>query len=131
VSRRPSGFPRAAEMEQFQETIKKLVKGMDKQAERIEAAKLKALGQRNRVESEREGRKIRAAEIQSLINEKKAALERLQLQASSQPAHTECSGFDPAGRRMLRNRARRQVESLKRVDQEQRAIVERLGNNEA
>lgn len=71
MSRRPSGFPRAAEMEQFQETIKKLVKGMDKQAERIEAAKLKALGQRNRVESEREGRKIRAAEIQSLINEKK------------------------------------------------------------
>mmetsp|Transcript_18852 Transcript_18852/g.38339 ORF Transcript_18852/g.38339 Transcript_18852/m.38339 type:complete len:129 (+) Transcript_18852:289-675(+) len=90
-------------MTQFQETIQKLVEGMHKYAAKIEVAKLKALGQRNRVESEKEVRKIKAAEIQSLINEKKATLERLQLQH----------------------------ESLKKVDQEQRAIIERLGNNEA
>mmetsp|Transcript_40928 Transcript_40928/g.96222 ORF Transcript_40928/g.96222 Transcript_40928/m.96222 type:complete len:129 (-) Transcript_40928:159-545(-) len=90
-------------MAQFQETVQRLVEGMHKHASKIEVAKLKALGQRNRVESEKEVRKIKSAEIQSLINEKKATLERLQ----------------------------QQHESLKKVDQEQKAIIERLGNNEA
>eukprot|EP00960_Hanusia_phi_P044401 756620-Hanusia_phi.AAC.1 len=67
-------------MGQFQETVQKLVEGMNRHALRIESAKLKALGQRNRVESEKESRKIRAAELQSLINEKRAHLERLQQQ---------------------------------------------------
>ena len=39
-----------------------------------------ALGQRNRVESEKEGRKIKKKELESLINDKKALLDRLQLQ---------------------------------------------------
>mmetsp|Transcript_21619 Transcript_21619/g.33823 ORF Transcript_21619/g.33823 Transcript_21619/m.33823 type:complete len:130 (+) Transcript_21619:330-719(+) len=92
-----------SKMAKFQETVQKLVDGMNNQAQRIEKAKLKALGQRNRVESEREVRKIKAAEIQSLINEKRALLERLNMQH----------------------------ESLKKVDQEQKAIIEKLGNNEA
>jgi thymidylate kinase len=56
-----------------------------------------------RVESEKEVRRRKAAELQSLINEKKALLERLQ----------------------------QQYESLKKVDQEQKTIIERLNNNEA
>jgi hypothetical protein len=39
-----------------------------------------ALGQRNRVESEKEVRKIKKKELESLINDKKALLDRLQLQ---------------------------------------------------
>jgi len=69
-----------AEMAQFQDTVKKLVEGMNKQGARIEAAKLKSLGQRNRVESEKEVRKIKKAELESLIKDKKDLLERLQLQ---------------------------------------------------
>lgn len=90
-------------MGEFQQTVKSLVEGMNKQGARIEAAKLKALGQRNRVESEKEVRKIKKKELESLINDKKALLDRLQLQH----------------------------ESLKRVDAESKAIIERLGNNEA
>mmetsp|Transcript_30300 Transcript_30300/g.74475 ORF Transcript_30300/g.74475 Transcript_30300/m.74475 type:complete len:129 (-) Transcript_30300:139-525(-) len=90
-------------MGSFQETVQRLVDGMNAHATKIEAAKLKALGQRNRVESEREVRKRRTAEMQSLINDKKATLERLQLQH----------------------------ESLKKVDAEQKATIERLSNNEA
>jgi hypothetical protein len=118
-----------AEMAQFQETVQKLVDGMNGHASKIEAAKLKALGQRNRVESEKEVRKRKTNELQvrrqaiamcimaivptsdhlcdafeqSLINEKKALLERLQLQ----------------------------YESLKKVDGEQKGIIEKLSNNEA
>mmetsp|Transcript_34985 Transcript_34985/g.88347 ORF Transcript_34985/g.88347 Transcript_34985/m.88347 type:complete len:129 (-) Transcript_34985:50-436(-) len=87
----------------FQETVQRLVDGMNDYAAKIEAAKLKALGQRNRVESEVEVRKRRTAELQALINEKKAGLERLQLQ----------------------------YESLRKVDAEQKATIERLSNNEA
>jgi len=50
-----------------------------------------------------EVRKRRTAELQALINEKKAGLERLQLQ----------------------------YESLRKVDAEQKATIERLSNNEA
>mmetsp|Transcript_28639 Transcript_28639/g.66955 ORF Transcript_28639/g.66955 Transcript_28639/m.66955 type:complete len:129 (+) Transcript_28639:242-628(+) len=90
-------------MGNFQETVQRLVDGMNDYATKIEAAKLKALGQRNRVESEVEVRKRRTAELQALINEKKAGLERLQLQ----------------------------YESLRKVDAEQKATIERLSNNEA
>ena len=69
-----------AEMKTFQETVQTLVAGMNKHAARIEAAKLKALGQRNRVESEKEVRKIRRNELESLIKDKKDLLERLELQ---------------------------------------------------
>mmetsp|Transcript_491 Transcript_491/g.1138 ORF Transcript_491/g.1138 Transcript_491/m.1138 type:complete len:103 (-) Transcript_491:2015-2323(-) len=45
-----------SKMGQFQDTVQKLVEGMNRHASRIESAKLKALGQRNRVESEKEVR---------------------------------------------------------------------------
>ncbi len=48
-------------MGQFQETVQRLVEGMHKHAAKIEVAKLKALGQRNRVESEREVRVVSLA----------------------------------------------------------------------
>ena len=67
-------------MSQFQETVKVMVEGMDKDATRVESAKFKALGQRNRVESEKEVRKIKRNELESLIKDKKDLLERLQLQ---------------------------------------------------
>ena len=67
-------------MSQFQDTVQRLVEGMNRHASRIEAAKLKALGQRNRVESEKEVRKIKKNELESLIKDKKDLLERLQLQ---------------------------------------------------
>ena len=67
-------------MRTFQETVQTLVAGMDKHAARIEAAKLKALGQRNRVESEKEVRKIRRSELESLIKDNKDLLELLELQ---------------------------------------------------
>jgi hypothetical protein len=55
-------------MGSFQETIQRLVDGMNDHASKIEAAKLKALGQRNRVESEIEVRKRRTAEIQVRVS---------------------------------------------------------------
>lgn len=51
-------------MGQFQETVQRLVDGMNANAARIEGAKLKSLGQRNRVESEKEVRKRRTNELQ-------------------------------------------------------------------
>lgn len=90
-------------MGSFQETVQRLVDGMNVHAQKIEAAKLKALGQRNRVVAQAEERKRKIAELQSQINDKKATLERLQLQH----------------------------ESLKKVDAEQKATIERLSNNEA
>lgn len=65
---------------------------MNKQGARIEAAKLKSLGQRNRVESEKEVRKIKKAELESLIKDKKDLLERLQLQVTC-----ACSSCLPCG----------------------------------
>ena len=49
----------------------------------IEAEKLKAIGLGNRVDSEREVRKRKQLELQAMINEKKAELERLSAQHDS------------------------------------------------
>ena len=48
-----------------------------------EAEKLKAIGLGNRVDSEREVRKRKQLELQAMINEKKAELERLSAQHDS------------------------------------------------
>eukprot|EP00744_Colponema_vietnamica_P010966 GILI01015442.1.p1 GENE.GILI01015442.1~~GILI01015442.1.p1 ORF type:complete len:145 (+),score=21.42 GILI01015442.1:43-435(+) len=88
---------------QFHEAVTILVDVLDKQSKDIESEKLKAIGQRNRVESEAESRKRKQQELSALINEKKAFLERLTVQ----------------------------LESLSRVESEQRALIEKLGNNEA
>ena len=69
----------------------------------IEAEKLKAIGLGNRIDSEQEVRKRKQVELQAMINEKKAELERLNTQH----------------------------DSLVRVDAEQKALIEKLTNNEA
>jgi intraflagellar transport protein 20 len=69
----------------------------------IEAEKLKAIGLGNRVDSEREVRKRKQLELQAMINEKKAELERLSAQR----------------------------DSLTSVELQQKALIEKLTNNEA
>ena len=72
---------------------------MDGEAQKIERAKLKAIGQRNEVED----RKRQQNELRSVIDEKHAMLERLRVEH----------------------------QSLVKVEQEQRALIEKLSNNEA
>ena len=75
---------------------------LDSNAQRIEKAKLKAIGMRNRVLSERENRDQNRRALQAMIAEKTAELERHQTQ----------------------------LQSLNIVEAEQRALVDKLGNAE-
>ena len=88
---------------QFNEIVADFIGVMESKSKVIEAEKLKAIGLANRVDSEREVRKRKQLEAQALINEKKAELERLSAQ----------------------------YESLMRVEAEQKALIEKLTNNEA
>ncbi len=74
---------------------------MDTQAKRIERAKLKAIGQRNKVDSEDVNRKRKKEELRAQINEDLTDLERL----------------------------RAEHDSLNAVELEQRALIEKLSNN--
>ena len=76
---------------------------MDGQAMKIERAKLKAIGQRNKLEGDAEERKREQNELRCVIDEKHAELERLRVEH----------------------------QSLVKVEQEQRAFIEKLSNNEA
>eukprot|EP00743_Colponemidia_sp_Colp-15_P005244 GILK01005643.1.p1 GENE.GILK01005643.1~~GILK01005643.1.p1 ORF type:complete len:150 (+),score=37.11 GILK01005643.1:55-450(+) len=87
----------------FNDTVRTLVTILDTQAQKIETEKLRAIGQRNRVDGEAENRKKKQQELQALINEKKAELERFSLHH----------------------------ESLMKVEAEQKALIEKLTNNEA
>nr|ABR27264.1 hypothetical protein [Nyctotherus ovalis] len=62
----------------FNETVEGVIDVLNTQAHRIENEKLKSVGVRNKIEGESESRKRKAQELQSLINEKKMELERLQ-----------------------------------------------------
>mmetsp|Transcript_5989 Transcript_5989/g.9199 ORF Transcript_5989/g.9199 Transcript_5989/m.9199 type:complete len:130 (+) Transcript_5989:78-467(+) len=86
----------------FNDTVQSLVTLIDEYAKRIETEKLKAIGQRNRAQSEAEARKRKKAELQALVSEKTLELERLTAQ----------------------------FESLTKVEQEQKLLIEKLGNNE-
>uniref|UniRef100_A0A7S2V367 Intraflagellar transport protein 20 n=1 Tax=Fibrocapsa japonica TaxID=94617 RepID=A0A7S2V367_9STRA len=86
----------------FNTTVHTLVEVLDAQAKRIENAKLKAIGQRNQVEGEREHRERQRIALNTLIAEKKAELDRYTLQH----------------------------QSLVIVEAEQAAMVERLTNND-
>lgn len=88
---------------QFNEIVQDFITVMESKSKVIESEKLKAIGLGNRVDSEREVRKRKQLELQALINEKKAELERLSAQ----------------------------YESLMRVEAEQKALIEKLTNNEA
>ena len=74
---------------------------MDGQAKRIEKAKLKAIGQRNKVDSEEGSRKRKKEELRAQINEDLTDLERL----------------------------REEHDSLNAVELEQRSLIEKLSNN--
>mmetsp|Transcript_6650 Transcript_6650/g.19194 ORF Transcript_6650/g.19194 Transcript_6650/m.19194 type:complete len:135 (-) Transcript_6650:105-509(-) len=88
---------------QFSAIVADFVSVMESRATLIEAEKLRAIGLGNRVEAEPETRKRKALEMQAMINEKKAQLDRLTAQC----------------------------DSLARVDAEQKALLERLTNNES
>uniref|UniRef100_A0A7S1CRI3 Intraflagellar transport protein 20 n=1 Tax=Bicosoecida sp. CB-2014 TaxID=1486930 RepID=A0A7S1CRI3_9STRA len=90
-------------IEAFNATVHSLVEVLSTSAAAIEKEKLRAIGARNLSEAEPETRERRKKQIRALIAEKRAALDRLQ----------------------------RQYESLEKVEGEQRALIEKLSNNEA
>ena len=87
----------------FNEIVADFITVMEGKSKVIEAEKLRAIGLANRVDHEKEVRKRKQLELQAMINEKKAELERLNTQH----------------------------ESLQRVEAEQKALIEKLTNNEA
>ena len=76
---------------------------LEQQAQKIEDAKLKAIGARNKIEGEEDNRRKKEQELKTLINEKKMILERLTYE----------------------------YESLTKVDTEQQRTIEKLSNNES
>lgn len=88
---------------QFNEIVVDFIQVMESKSSVIEAEKLKAIGLANRVDSEKEVRKRKQLELKAIINEKMAEVERLDAQH----------------------------DSLVRVETEQRALIEKLTNNEA
>jgi len=91
-----------AEVEQFAQTTEALVAILTEQSKKIEQQKLMAIGMRNRVASEVETRISRENELQALIDQKQLELDR-------QIAY---------------------YESLKKVEQEQRMMLDKLTKSE-
>ncbi|GAB9476597.1 hypothetical protein Gpo141_00013660 [Globisporangium polare] len=93
----------ATKLEEFHEIIKGVLEVLEGQAKRIEREKLKAIGQRNRVDSEIENRNRQKQMLESLIKEKQTELERYHLQ----------------------------YQSLTKIADEQQVLIDKLSNNEA
>ena len=74
---------------------------MENYAKKIEMEKLRSIGERNKVESESENRKKKMMELNNLLNEKKCEQERYAIE----------------------------LESLQKVEAEQRILIEKLSNN--
>ena len=87
----------------FNDMVTTLTEVLEAQAQKIEDAKLKAIGARNKIEGEEDNRRKREQELKTLINEKKMMLERLTYQH----------------------------ESLTKVENEQKLTIEKLSNNES
>merc|ERR1712039_1158841 len=87
---------------QFGGTVQTLVELLDGEAQKIEHEKLRAIGQRNRAEMEAEARRNKMQQMQAMIAEKSAELERLVFQ----------------------------LNSLERCEREQKGTIEKLSNNE-
>ena len=87
----------------FNDMVTTLTDVLEQQAEKIEDAKLRAIGARNKIEGEEDNRRKQEQKLKTLINEKKMMLERLTY---------EC-------------------ESLAKVENEQRLTIEKLSNNES
>ena len=60
----------------FNEMVTTLIDVLETQAAKIEEAKLKAVGSRNKIEGEEDNRRKREQELKTLINEKRLLLER-------------------------------------------------------
>jgi intraflagellar transport protein 20 len=60
----------------FNDMVTTLIEVLDSQAQKIEDAKLKAVGARNKIEGEEDNRRKREQELKTLINEKRLMLER-------------------------------------------------------
>ncbi|KAG2780269.1 hypothetical protein JG687_00004077 [Phytophthora cactorum] len=93
----------ATKLEEFHAIVKGVLEVMEGQAKRIEREKLKAIGQRNRVDSEVENRNRQKQMLELLIKEKKTELERYNLQ----------------------------FQSLTKIADEQQLLMDKLSNNEA
>jgi len=87
-----------AKTKQFNDIVGDFIDVMESKSKVIEAEKLRAIGLANRVEHEKEVRKRKQLEVQAMINEKKAELERLNAQH----------------------------ESIVRVEAEQKALIEKV-----
>ncbi len=61
----------------FSQTVSELVKILNEEGEKIESEKLKAIGQRNRLETETESRKKKQSELQHEIKQKQIQIHRL------------------------------------------------------
>jgi intraflagellar transport protein 20 len=86
----------------FSSNVADLVEVLDNQSKKIEMEKLRAIGQRNKVEQEADARRRRAQELNALIMDKQAELDRIQFH----------------------------VDSLEKVEREQKALIEKLSNND-
>mmetsp|Transcript_65186 Transcript_65186/g.142037 ORF Transcript_65186/g.142037 Transcript_65186/m.142037 type:complete len:131 (+) Transcript_65186:81-473(+) len=86
----------------FGGTVQMLVEILDSEARRIEDEKLRAIGQRNRVEMEADSRRRKQQQMQAMIAEKTAELERLVFHLGS----------------------------LERAEREQKGLIDKLSNNE-
>ncbi len=60
----------------FNDMVTTLIEVLDSQAAKIEDAKLKAVGARNKIEGEEDLRRKREQELKTIINEKRLLLER-------------------------------------------------------
>uniref|UniRef100_A0A7S3I744 Uncharacterized protein n=1 Tax=Favella ehrenbergii TaxID=182087 RepID=A0A7S3I744_9SPIT len=87
----------------FNDMVTTLIEVLDSQAQKIEDAKLKAVGARNKIEGEEDNRRAKEQELKTLINEKRLLLERLTFEH----------------------------DSLQKVDNEQKLTIEKLSNNES
>lgn len=87
----------------FNDMVSMLTEVLDVQAQKIEDAKLKAVGARNKIEGEEDNRRKKEQELKTTINEKRLLLERLTFE----------------------------YESLQKVEQEQKTTIEKLSNNES
>ena len=67
----------------FNEMVTTLIEVLDTYAQKIEDAKLKAVGARNKIEGEEDSRRKREQELKTIINEKRMELERLNYQFES------------------------------------------------
>lgn len=96
-------FEFIAKTKQFHQIVSDFMSVMEAKQAAIDAQKLRTIGIGNRVLGQKEAVKRRQRELQATVNERKAELERLKAQR----------------------------DSLARVDQDQRTLIERLQNNEA